>query len=312
MLFRILFGGFGPTVLFTLPRSSCPSVMAGIHLLGAVSAEALLAAFYDGLRLATMIICVGAANSLANPKRLLASVPPALYEIGTVLVVSVSVFPQLAESVVRVRRARPSAPAGIAGGRCCAASSFRCWPTRSTGPCCWPPRWTRAATAGAADVPERQRVLTSTLLTVGILGLCVGIYGMLDGTTPRYLGLPMVAGGVVVGAAGFALAGRRVQRTRYRPDRWRVPELFVAACGVVAGTAVWVTSRVDPGVAHPSLYPISWPQITLLPLLGILVAALPAVLTPPPPGAAGTGGPDRPAGGGSRRAEGRRRTVRRR
>ena len=135
-------------------------------------------------------------------------------------------------------------------------------------------------------------MLTSTLLTVGILGLCVGIYGTLDGTTPRYLGLPLVAGGVVVGAAGFLLAGRRVQRTRYRPDRWRVPELFVATCGVVAGTAVWVTSRVEPTIAHPSVYPISWPQITLLPLLGILVAALPAVLTPPPPGAAGTGSPE--------------------
>jgi energy-coupling factor transport system permease protein len=71
-----------------------------------------------------------------------------------------------------------------------------------------------------------------------------------------------------------------------------VPELFVATCGVVAGTAVWVTSRVEPTIAHPSVYPISWPQITLLPLLGILVAALPAVLTPPPPGASGTGSPE--------------------
>jgi energy-coupling factor transport system permease protein len=68
VLFRILFGGFGPTVLFTLPTIELPDVLAGIHLLGVVSAEALLAAFYDGLRLATMIICVGAANSLANPK----------------------------------------------------------------------------------------------------------------------------------------------------------------------------------------------------------------------------------------------------
>ena len=73
VVFRMLFGGFGPTVLFTLPSIQLPEIMAGVHLLGAVSAEALLGAFYDGLRLATMIICVGAANSLANPKRLLAS-----------------------------------------------------------------------------------------------------------------------------------------------------------------------------------------------------------------------------------------------
>ena len=52
-----------------------PDWAAGIRLLGPVTLEALLAGLYDGLRLATMLICVGAANALANPKRLLRSVP---------------------------------------------------------------------------------------------------------------------------------------------------------------------------------------------------------------------------------------------
>ena len=80
--------------------------MAGIRLLGPVTREALLAGLYDGLRLAAIVICIGAANSLANPKRLLKSVPPALYEIGTTLVVAVTVFPQLADSARRVRAAQ--------------------------------------------------------------------------------------------------------------------------------------------------------------------------------------------------------------
>ena len=58
------------------------------------------------LRLAVIIACVGAANALANPKRLLRALPGALHEIGSAVVVSVSVAPQLAESVQRVRRAR--------------------------------------------------------------------------------------------------------------------------------------------------------------------------------------------------------------
>ena len=106
VVFRVLTAGAGPTVLFTLPEIRLPEAAAGITLLGEVSAEALLAGFYDGLRLATMIVCVGAAAALANPKRLLAAMPPALYEVGTVLVVSVSVFPQLVEAVGRVRRAQ--------------------------------------------------------------------------------------------------------------------------------------------------------------------------------------------------------------
>ena len=105
--FRLLFGGGeGETVLFTLPGISLPTRSGGVTLLGSVSAESLLGGLYDGLRLATMVVCVGAANALANPKRLLKAMPGALYETGTVVVVAMSVFPQLAESAIRVRAAR--------------------------------------------------------------------------------------------------------------------------------------------------------------------------------------------------------------
>ena len=89
-----------------LPEIPLPDWAAGVTLLGPVMSEALLGGLYDGMRLAAIIICVGAANSLANPRRLLASLPPALYEVGTAVVIALSLFPQLAESVQRVRRAR--------------------------------------------------------------------------------------------------------------------------------------------------------------------------------------------------------------
>jgi energy-coupling factor transport system permease protein len=107
VLYRVVHGGGdGDTILFRLPTIPLPDYVAGIRLLGPVSLESVLYGAYDGLRLATIIIAVGAANSLASPRRLLQSMPAALYEIGTVLVISVTVFPQLGESVVRVARAR--------------------------------------------------------------------------------------------------------------------------------------------------------------------------------------------------------------
>ena len=78
----------------------------GLHLLGPVTRESVLAGLYDGLRLGTIVVCVGAANALANPKRLLRSVPAALHEIGTALVVAVTVLPQLVDSARRVRAAQ--------------------------------------------------------------------------------------------------------------------------------------------------------------------------------------------------------------
>ena len=106
VVFRVLFGsGTGGHILVHLPQIPLPHWAAGISLLGPVSAESVLGGLYDGLRLATMLVCLGAANSLANPKRLLKSVPSALYELGTAVVVALSVAPQLIESVIRVRRA---------------------------------------------------------------------------------------------------------------------------------------------------------------------------------------------------------------
>ncbi|WP_242583862.1 energy-coupling factor transporter transmembrane protein EcfT [Streptomyces sp. MST-110588] len=124
VLFRIVFGGGqGDTVLFTLPQIPLPQWAAGIRLFGPVAAEQLLGGLYDGLRLATVVVCVGAANALANPKRMLKALPGALYEIGTSVVVTLTVASQLAESVQRVRRARMlrggttfGAVGGTAGG----------------------------------------------------------------------------------------------------------------------------------------------------------------------------------------------------
>ena len=107
VFFRVLFGsGYGETVLLDLPAVPAAGLGGGVTLLGPVTLESLLAGAYDGMRLATVIICVGAANSLADPRKLLASLPAALYEVGTAVVIAFSLFPQLAESVQRVRRAR--------------------------------------------------------------------------------------------------------------------------------------------------------------------------------------------------------------
>jgi energy-coupling factor transport system permease protein len=110
VVFRVVFGGDvdarDTAVLFTLPHIPLPSWAAGVQLGGPVTLEGTVGAFYDGLQLGTLLCCVGAANTLANPKRALRILPGALYELGVAVVVSLSVAPQLIESVQRVRRAR--------------------------------------------------------------------------------------------------------------------------------------------------------------------------------------------------------------
>jgi len=108
---RVVFGALlgAPVpgrVLVTLPEVTLPEWAAGVRLGGPVTAEGLAAAAYAGLQLATMLVCIGAANALANPRRLLKSVPGALHEVGVAVVVALSFSPQLVDGVARVRAAR--------------------------------------------------------------------------------------------------------------------------------------------------------------------------------------------------------------
>ena len=195
--FRILFGYDEGTVLIDLPEIPLPDWVAGIRLLGPITLEALLAGLYDGLRLATLVICIGAANSLANPKRLLRSVPPALYEIGTALVVAVTVLPQFADSVRRVRAAQ-----NLRGGETGRVGRLR----RLLVPVLEDALERSLALAAgmdtrgygrAAGLTPAQRRRTGALMLAGLCGICVGVYAVLDHTAPRILALPMLAVGVL-------------------------------------------------------------------------------------------------------------------
>lgn len=278
---RILFGGDeGGTVLLRLPQIPLPDWVAGVQLLGTVSAESLLGGFYDGLRLAAMVICLGAANALANPKRLLRSMPSALYEVGAAVVVAISVFPQLAESLGRVRRARRlrgDHGKGLRSLRSLVIPVLEDALDRSISLAAS----MDARGYGRTGSPSRfQRSLTGALMITGLVGVCIGVYATVDLRSPRYLATPMLLVGVALASAGFVAAGRRVERTRYRPDRWRAAEVLTALSGVVTATVVVVLANGSPlGLYSGEL---AWPQLAWPPLCGVLVSLLPAVLTPPP------------------------------
>ena len=320
--FRMLLDGqYGAHVLFTLPEIPLPDAAAGIRLGGPVSLEGILAALYDGLRLATMVICLGAANVLANPKRLLKSVPSALYEVGSAITVALTVAPQLVESARRVTRARRLR--GEVGRR-------TRWFRQVMVPIMTDALDRSLLLASAMDSRGYGRTagtslgtrrLTGALVVGGMLGVCVGTYGLLDGTTPRALGLPMLVVGLAAATAGFVLSGSRVRRTRYRPDPWRAAEWGVAATGMAVAAALFVSSSIDPDLLNPSLQPLQWPQLPLVPTIAVLLGTLPAVIAPPPVrvgdalqqidlrSTAGTVEPVDAAAAGADRARGLRGTV---
>jgi energy-coupling factor transport system permease protein len=283
IFFRIVFGGDeGEIVLVELPSIPLPGP-SGITLFGDITAESLLGGFYDGLRLATMLICLGGANALANPRRLLRSMPPALHEVSTAVVVALSVFPQLAESYVRVRRARRLRPdpqrGGLRGLRSTVIPVLEDALDRSL--LLAASMDSRGYGRSAGRSRQRSRVI-GTLMVVGLGGICVGVYALLDGATPRALSMPLLGAGLMVGVAGLALSGSGVRRTAYRPDHWKPAEFVVAGSGALSAALMAVAMHVDAASLNPTLSPLVWPQLTALPLFAVLVGVIPAWAAPEP------------------------------
>jgi energy-coupling factor transport system permease protein len=276
--------GVTPTdhILFTLPSVPTPSWYAGVRIGGPVSLEATLSAATDGLRLGTMLCCIGAANALANPRRALRLLPGALYELGMAVAVSISLAPQLIESVQRVNRARR-----LRAGQGRGTHALRAVVVPVLADALERSLMLAAAMdsrgygrTGAAS--PRDRRITALLMVGGMAGLCVGAYGLLDASAPRPLGALGLVAGAVACCAGLALGGRRVVRTRYRPDPWRAPEWVVATCGLLCTALFYVAAGTNASGIDPTYYPLRFPPLPALPTIALLIAAVPAFAAPPP------------------------------
>ncbi len=102
-----------------------------------------------------------------------------------------------------------------------AASRCRSCTTRSTARSGWRPRWTRAVTAGRATCRGASAARPPRCCSAGMLGLCLGTYSLLDTSTPRLLGAPMLA-------LGVALVGRGTRARRPARPPHAVPARPVA------------------------------------------------------------------------------------
>lgn len=285
VVFRAVFAtGITPHdhFLFSLPHIPTPDWYAGIRIGGPVSLEALLSAATDGLRLACMLCCIGAANTLANPKRALRVLPGALYELGVAVTVAISVAPQLVQSVQRVSRAKR-----LRAGRATGMKALRTIVVPVLEDAL--ERSLRLAAAmdsrgygRAGTATRRSRRITGALMLLGMCGLCAGAYGLLDATAPALLGLPAMACGAALCVAGLRLGGRRVTRTTYRPDPWRLAEWAVAGSGVLSAVLLFGNLGYDPAQLNPTFYPLTWPGLPLVPTVAILLAGTAGFVAPPP------------------------------
>jgi energy-coupling factor transport system permease protein len=279
---QIIFGNrLSGHVLFTFPHVPLPT-SEGVSIGGPVTLESIIQAAVDGLRLAVVLVCFGAANSLASPYRLLRCLPSVLYEAGVAVTVSLSFAPEVVMAIANVRdarrlRGRPTR--GIAGLRGMAVPVLECALDRSL----------QLASSMDARGYGRRQVVAKRIrrwgagaTAIGLLLVCAGVYGILDvGSLPGG-GIPFLALGALSIGGGMAVSGRRTNRSRYRPDVWRVPEWLVVGSGGVVLASFILASSLHTAGMQLQVYPLQFPSLPLLPTVGILVGLAPALVAPVP------------------------------
>ena len=281
VVLTVLVGARVPgTTIVTLPSVDLPDWAAGVSLGGPVTWEQVLGAVYGGMQLAVVLGCFGAVNAVASAYRLLRALPPVLHEAGVAVAVAVTLAPQLVVSVGRVRAARRlrGRPGGIRGLRGTVMPVLEEALERSIRLAA--SMDVRGYGRTRAVAPGTRRLATATLL-LGMCGLVVGSFAVLDGSAPALLRLPLVLLAAASCTVGLTLSGRRIRRTVHRPDPWALPEWAVSLCGVgAAASTALVTSDT---VLHPPTQPLQWPVVTVAAMVPALFAVLPAWLSPPLP-----------------------------
>lgn len=229
LLFRIIFNfDSSVNVAFTLPSLNISlGELGSVDLFGRVSWDALRGALRDGLRMAAIILSVGLANTLANPRKLLRSTPGALYEVASSWVIAINMAPQLIESAKRVRAAR------LLRGR----SSRRNTLSSLIIPVLEDTIDRSLALAASMSargfgrqgaLSQRQLLAVRLVSFYGVSSIAIGSYLLLTMPNPWFAAL-LIGSGMVAAAATSRLASLRQIRTRYQPEKWRFRDTLICA-----------------------------------------------------------------------------------
>lgn len=269
MLFNMLLVHVGQTVLFMLPAQWW---LVG----GPITLEAAVFGATNGLILVALFAVFLAFNDIVPVSELVRLAPPALANVGLIVLIAVSYVPETLRHLERIREAQALRGRNVRGLRD------------------WQPLLIPLLIGGL----ERSMNLAETMVARGYgastdghlslgpqLGLLVGLVlafaGWLLTFWTAWAGYVLLAVGLAVLVVLYWRLGQRMPTSRYAERPWRTQDWLVAL-GALMSLSVFVLPLpfVDRGTLAYSPYPIlTMPPFD--PLLGLAASALalPAVIS---------------------------------
>jgi len=243
VLFRIVFNIQNPedTTAFGLPGFTVNLGFGPpVELFGAVGLQALIGGATDGLRLAAIILSIGMASSLANPRTLLKSTPSALYEIASAISVAINLAPQMISSLQRVRKARSlrgrSKRLGSMAGTVIPVLEDAIDSSLSL-----------AASMDSRGFGRRGNLSKSLVFAarlsslMAVVFLSVGSFALLVGQT-QTVGWLLIAVGIITSYATIRINSKSQIRTRFEPVNFQTLDgllLSLSAALLIAAILGW-------------------------------------------------------------------------
>lgn len=233
VLFRVVFNFDSQTnIALTLPALTISlGELGSTQLFGRVSWDAVFGALRDGLKMAAIVLSVGLANTLANPRKLLKNTPGALYEVASAWVIAVNMAPQLIESAKRVKQA--SRLRGRSKRRNLLSSLLipvlEDTIDRSLA---------LAASMSARGfgrlgrLSNRQRFASRVAALAGVMFLAIGAYLLLTSPTPWGAAILLLVGTGSIAVTSHIASSRHI-RTRFEPQPWTPKDILVVSAAAV-------------------------------------------------------------------------------
>lgn len=266
-LFHMLTAHIGSTTLFSLPASWW---LIG----GPITLESAVAGFANGLALFTLLLLFVTFNMAVPVYELSRLTPPALRNVGMVMLIGLTYMPQTARHWQQIREAQ-----AVRGHR------LRSWRD-------WRPIFIPLLTGGL----ERSMSLAEAMVARGYgstsdsqqpaavrLALLLGLISVLGGwALAAWWPLPgwgLVLLGVLVVAVVYRQLGRLSPRTIYRPRPWLLRDTLV----VVTAALTLLPILLNRFLGGTLLYYSPYPAITLPPFnpligLSLLLLVAPAII----------------------------------
>jgi energy-coupling factor transport system permease protein len=235
VLFRVVFNlaDARTDIFLSLPSISIDLGFGNtLHLLGAISVLSMKAALVDGLRLAAIILAIGMASSLANPRKLLRATPGALYEIATAISIAINLAPQLITSLNRVRRSR-----GLRGH----SKGIKAIPgivIPVLGDTIEQSMQLAASMSARGFGRRGNRTTKNVLITrittfLALTFIVAGVAMLLISNASQLVDLSVLVTGFVFAFISFKLSSGRVNRTQYIVLRWQLGDAVVLSLSAI-------------------------------------------------------------------------------